>query len=442
MYLTQLADVLRAHGLKVNEVDGWKTRGRPSGGFNPVGVLCHHTATNRAASDAAVIRLLVVGRSDLPGPLCQLGLGRDGTVHVIAAGRANHAGTAKSSGTVAAGDGNSLYIGVEAFNDGVGEPWPQVQYDAYVKLCAVLSVKVTGNSVNTVRAHKETSVTGKIDPRFDMGQFRERVQAEMIRLAKPVVPLEPARPEPETVTFRVATYNVGDRGTADDIARLSRTADVVLLQEVGDQATALAPFTGRTIRGDGDGRSKVAVIVREGLTVRDSGHWPCTGRVDVGSLGAGPRELGPKWIAWAKIDAEDIGRAINVGSTHLVPSVQRAPFPGRSKRRWMHSQHVAALIAWAKDREGHGITILGGDFNATPDYLGLKPLRAAGFVPATKPSHGKRAIDAVWHRDQPKIHLVSVDALDGYGSDHKPVLATYAIKPGPEEVVTERKAAA
>lgn len=184
-----LAKTLRAYGLKVVVVPGYATRGRPAstGGFDPVGVLCHHTATRKTSLVASVLRLLVSGRSDLPGPLCQIGLGRDGTVYLIASGRANHAGTAKSVGTVSAGDGNSLYIGVEAFNDGVGEPWPAVQYNAYVLLCAVLSLKVTGNSANTVAGHKETSVTGKIDPRFDMSDFRNKVAVKMGDLEKPKV---------------------------------------------------------------------------------------------------------------------------------------------------------------------------------------------------------------------------------------------------------------
>jgi N-acetyl-anhydromuramyl-L-alanine amidase AmpD len=146
-------------------------------------VLCHHTASS--SNGQAAIPLLVNGRSDLPGPLCQLSLDRQGVVYVVAAGRANHAGVAKPSGTVAGGDGNVLYIGIEAQNEGTGEPWPKAQYDAYVTLCAALCVEITGNSANTVRAHKETSVTGKIDPAgptpyestFDMDKFRARVGA-------------------------------------------------------------------------------------------------------------------------------------------------------------------------------------------------------------------------------------------------------------------------
>lgn len=172
---------LRAAGLKVNEVSGWQSRGRPAstGSFHPVGVLCHHTATGPRTSNADVLQLLIRGRSDLPGPLAHFGLDRSGVVHIVAAGRANHAGKAKASGSVAAGDGNSLYIGIEAFNDGRGEGWPDAQYDAYVKLCAVLSREITGNSAQTVRGHKETSVTGKVDPLFSMGDFRDRVAAAL-----------------------------------------------------------------------------------------------------------------------------------------------------------------------------------------------------------------------------------------------------------------------
>lgn len=187
---SDLGKRLRAAGFTVNETPGWATRGRPAttGGFAPVGVLCHHTATGKSTSDAAVINLLIHGRSDLPGPLCQLGLGRDGTVHLIAAGRANHAGEAKASGSVAGGDGNSLYIGIEAFHAGPGEPWTEAQRDTYARLCAWLSVNITGSSAQSVRAHKETSVTGKIDPTFDMDAFRAQVAADIKKLTQPPKP--------------------------------------------------------------------------------------------------------------------------------------------------------------------------------------------------------------------------------------------------------------
>jgi hypothetical protein len=88
--LTWLPGVLREAGVKVAPVDGWESRGR--GEMGPIeGVICHHTAGPKSGNMPS-LRTLIEGRSDLPGPLSQLGLGRDGTYYVIAAGRCNHAG--------------------------------------------------------------------------------------------------------------------------------------------------------------------------------------------------------------------------------------------------------------------------------------------------------------------------------------------------------------
>lgn len=184
---SNLPEILRKHGLKVRQTSGWQSRGRPpsTGDFNPVGVLCHHTATSKATPVSAVLRLLINGRPDLPGPLCQFGLDRDGTVWIVAAGRANHAGVAKSHGSVAAGDGNELYYGIEAFNDGRGEKWPKAQMEAYVLLAAVLQYEFTKNSARAVSGHKETSVTGKVDPTFNMDTFRYQVSTKLKQLRKP-----------------------------------------------------------------------------------------------------------------------------------------------------------------------------------------------------------------------------------------------------------------
>lgn len=172
--LADLADACRKSGLNVVELPHWRGRRRP-GDFKPAGVLVHHTG---GTSDARsyVDWMALQGRPDLPAPLCQIALDRKGTVYVCAAGRANHGGKAKKSGPMPAGDANALYIGIEALNDG-SEGWRPVQYAAYVRLCAALCVHY-GWPASHVRAHKETSVTGKVDPgRMDMDQFRRDVAA-------------------------------------------------------------------------------------------------------------------------------------------------------------------------------------------------------------------------------------------------------------------------
>jgi N-acetyl-anhydromuramyl-L-alanine amidase AmpD len=174
--ITWLADVLRAAGLKVVEQDGWKTRGKewPA---PPKGVICHHTGGPREGN-APSLHLVENGRPDLAGPLSQLVLGRDGTFFVIAAGRSNHAGAGSYAGITA---GNSSFIGIEAENMGTGaDPWPAVQMEAYAQGVGAI-LKHLGQSPSMVCGHKEWAQPKgrKIDPTFDMDQFRHAVASAM-----------------------------------------------------------------------------------------------------------------------------------------------------------------------------------------------------------------------------------------------------------------------
>src|SRR5262249_57430219 len=99
--LSWLPDVLRAAGLKVAEQPGWLARGRAEMG-TVRGVMCHHTGTPRSGNMPTLTMLtegaIQANGKRVPGPLAQLGLGRDGTFYVIAAGRCNHAGARSLKG--------------------------------------------------------------------------------------------------------------------------------------------------------------------------------------------------------------------------------------------------------------------------------------------------------------------------------------------------------
>src|ERR1041385_5319638 len=111
--LVWLAEVLEDAGLKVAEQPGWRTRGR--GDVGPTkGVICHHPA-GPPTGIMPSLGTITNGRPGLTGPLAQLGLGRDGTFFVVAAGRANHAGAGDWQGV---STGNSSFIGIEAENTG------------------------------------------------------------------------------------------------------------------------------------------------------------------------------------------------------------------------------------------------------------------------------------------------------------------------------------
>lgn len=171
-YQTWFADVLRAAGLSVQEQPGWKTRGRPWTG--PIrGVLWHHTAGARSGN-APSLRLVTEGRADLPGPLSQFVLGRDGTWYVVAAGRSNHAGAGAWQGVTS---GNSSFLGIEAENAGDGkDPWPEVQTDSYARGTAAL-LEHLGLSSLMVAGHKEYALPKgrKIDPTLDMAAARQNI---------------------------------------------------------------------------------------------------------------------------------------------------------------------------------------------------------------------------------------------------------------------------
>ena len=115
------------------------------------------------------------GRPDLPGPLSQLGFGRDGTWFVIAAGRANHAGKGKLP-WVPQDKGNQFLLGVEAESTGRGD-WTTAQKDSYPRGVAAL-LRHMGLPADRFAAHKEYAPNRKIDPAGwpgDMTGFRALV---------------------------------------------------------------------------------------------------------------------------------------------------------------------------------------------------------------------------------------------------------------------------
>jgi len=173
-------DCLNA-GLTVVEITGWRTRGVEFA-EQPNTILCHHTATPASAKgDLPTKKILISGRPDLPGPLCQVGLGRDGTVYLIASGKAQHAGKGAWNATTS----SARTIGVEGEHPGTGA-WPAQQYKAYILLCAVLA-RGLGVGAERVCGHKEwaTPAGRKTDPNFNMDTFRTGVTSALDRLTTP-----------------------------------------------------------------------------------------------------------------------------------------------------------------------------------------------------------------------------------------------------------------
>jgi len=131
-YLTDLADVCRAAGVPVIEVDGWQYRARGSGGYAdslPWCVMWHHTASDTTPEND--VAYICYGNPD--APVANLYVARDGVVWVCAGGASNTNGkggpVTVSHGTIPLDRMNEYAVSMEIANSGTGQTWPEVQVD-------------------------------------------------------------------------------------------------------------------------------------------------------------------------------------------------------------------------------------------------------------------------------------------------------------------------
>ncbi|MFE2112061.1 peptidoglycan-binding protein [Streptomyces microflavus] len=202
----RLLKALRDEGLHVVEHRSWRTNNRNhKGPWGPThGVMIHHTVS---AGTASSVELCYNGHSALPGPLCHGVIDKAGTVHLVANGRANHAGLGDDDvlravvaerelppDDEANTDGNRHFYGFEAVNLGDGkDPWPEVQLLAIERAAAAVC-RAHGWSERSVIGHLEWQ-PGKVDPRgFTMNSMRTRIGARLDR--DPDGPAEPEEPKP------------------------------------------------------------------------------------------------------------------------------------------------------------------------------------------------------------------------------------------------------
>lgn len=252
MWLTWLADAARTTGYPVVEDAGWLTRGnrdsvRPDGSMSACeGVVGHHTA-GPPTGNYPSLRVVRSGRPGLVGLLSHLGLARDGTIYVIGAGHAYHAGTSAHAGFT---NLNDKYVGIEAESVGDGT-WTSRQLDCYPKLCGAV-LKHIGQRSDRYASHRVAALPAgrKIDPAGITDTWmRERIDAFMG--SGPAPAGEP--------WIGLPTMKAGDRSAAVMIlhrflvARFPSYANFTPTGFYGPQTTAtMKEFQRRTgVAGDG-----------------------------------------------------------------------------------------------------------------------------------------------------------------------------------------------
>ncbi|MCO4699300.1 hypothetical protein LRR80_05394 [Streptomyces sp. RO-S4] len=236
---------LKAEGLDVVEVGDWAGHNRNSkGAWGPVhGVMIHHTVTKGSASTVGICRK---GYSGLPGPLCHGVITKDGRVHLVGYGRANHAGLGDDdvlraviaeqglpADNEANTDGNRHFYGFECENLGNGkDPWPAAQLEAIERAAAALC-RLHGWNERSVIGHLEWQ-PGKVDPRgFTMASMRARIGDRLDSgTPKNDKPLPPPRRPVVDLSQLVAAARANPRASGQPVTYSGvRTVEAALVDE-------------------------------------------------------------------------------------------------------------------------------------------------------------------------------------------------------------------
>lgn len=224
-FMLQCVAEWRRLGARVTFEPGWETRGNGLQG-NYEGCLVHHTASPSSAARPFPTRsVLIGGRSDLPGPLCNVAgpwcADNDPLLHVIAAFPANHAGASggRSMGPLPVSSlFNPRVLGLEIDYAG-STPMTGGQRRAAL-IFTRGTTSVLGRSTEYARAHAETSITGKWDAGYasgktiDMAAFR-RDAAAITAAQEDDLDATQAKQLAEVHNMLTGRYGPGNRNMGD-----------------------------------------------------------------------------------------------------------------------------------------------------------------------------------------------------------------------------------
>ena len=194
-WLKRTVDALASRGFKTAYENGWATR--TNGGASPdhEAIIVHHTGANTTST--AYLRDGEKGRTMIP-PYAQIHVRRDGTLVVIGAGGASHAGyvhqpcwdriirqTAPMDRDLVPGSDSKTFspnrnsIGIEVNGAGGVNDWTAEQRAVVVAFCAEYH-KVRGwSGVPKVGAHKELTLRKPGDPWENMGKLRTDIRNQI-----------------------------------------------------------------------------------------------------------------------------------------------------------------------------------------------------------------------------------------------------------------------
>lgn len=197
--LGSLPDVLRNAGITVELWPGYETRSRSTGGFDALlGIGHHHDAIAASVPEVNRSRSGWDRESNPNRPVGNVRVQRDGTWVVGSLMATNTQGRGPSltmsKGVIPANSANRYMFSIEPSNDGIGQPWPDVQCDSLLTGTAAIC-NAYGLAASDNLAHFETAPGRKSDPAgpsmfndylnapWEMDRFRTALAARMVAMA-------------------------------------------------------------------------------------------------------------------------------------------------------------------------------------------------------------------------------------------------------------------
>jgi len=210
--------------------------------------MCHHTASNPSSDGQSDVNYMVSG-SDA-APVANLYLSRSGKVWVMAGGATNTNGSGSDPcGHTPTDSMNTHAIGIEAANNGVGEPWPTVQQDVYVRLVHALCDHYA-IPVGRVHSHFEWAPTRKIDPagssRYASGSNMwnmDGFRGDVITGGTPTPPTPTPTPTPEGMDETMMFVQHGSGVwllSGSSLFLIGNTADLTAMQAAAKDPNRVA----------------------------------------------------------------------------------------------------------------------------------------------------------------------------------------------------------
>lgn len=287
---------LRAAGITVHEQPGWQTRGNGMSSAYE-GFIWHHTATGYANANLSV---LINGRSDLAGPLCNTCGWEDGSVGMISANPANHAGASggyNTSPLPKTGLFNKYVWGHEIIYPG-DKPMTAAQYKTGCILAKICTDVFAYSDINCAKGHAETSITGKWDPGYapgrtiDLNKFRSDARSAIL------VP-----------------------GKEDDMSGIQAFSYEPRLDDKGNPVTQRFVFVIPTVRAWSTVASQSWLSVKSG--------WGVIDRVRIWGIRGNPKDTYPLDKTWTNVqpDSERVNIAgVDGMDQYSIEVTSRVPF--------------------------------------------------------------------------------------------------------------------